>query len=217
MKTSIKRDAASGLIVVVPLLVTAYTLWWLFQAVASVPLVGRLTPFVPFLRHLSPDLAQALLTLGIVIVLLVVLSWTTRTAAGALFERKLDGAVNRIPGFRVVYNASKLAVETVLDEEVEIQRPAKLHVWGDVRLTAFHTGRRAADGRIRVFVPASPLIFTGLLIEVDEDRVIDTDEPVEDALLRVLSAGFADRGESGPTQPARVGSPASAGAVRDDE
>lgn len=215
--TSLKRDAASGLVVVVPLLFTAYVLWWLFQRIANVPLVGHLTPYVPFLRHVSEDLAQATLTLVVLAGTLVVLSWVMRTALGAVVETAIDDAVNRVPGFRVVYNASKLAVETAVDEDVELESPAKLHIWGDTRVTAFHTGRVADDGRVTLFVPASPLIFTGFVIEVDERRVVETNEPALDALIRVLSAGFADRGESGPAEPARVGSPASAGTARDED
>lgn len=217
MTPSIKRDAASGLVVLAPLLVTAYTLWWLVQTVASTPLVDRLAPHVPLLRQLGPTTATVILTLAVVLALLVAVSWIMRSALGAVFESKLDASVNQVPGFRVVYNASKIAVETAVDENVELQAPAKLHLWNDARLTAWRTGREASDGRVTVYVPASPVIFTGFVIEVDEDRVLPTDESTEDALIRVLSAGFADRTGEGGDDPAQIGAAVDGGTSTDDD
>lgn len=201
----------------VPLVVTAYTLWWLAEKVANVPLVRLVAPHVPVLRQLGEEPATAILTLAIVAVLLVGAAWVMRTALGAVLESKLDGAFNQVPGFRVVYNASKLAIETAVDEEVELQSPAKVEMWNDARLTAFRTGREAPDGRTTVYVPASPIIVTGFVTEVPEDRVVDTDESVENALIRVISAGFADASAvDGPNEPTRIGA-AGANAGPDDE
>jgi len=207
--------------VLLPLLVTGYAALWLFDVVSSVPLVGRLAPLVPVLGTLDPALSRAILTVGILLAALVGVSWVMRTAVGAYFESRLDATVNQVPGFRVVYNASKIAMETTVSDDIDVQSPAKLEVWKGARLTAFRTGREAADGRTTVFVPASPVIFTGLLIEVDEDRVQDSGESAEDALIRVISAGFADRSDASGRAPAAAATPsdvAAAGrAMRDDD
>jgi uncharacterized membrane protein len=65
-------------------------------------------------------------------------------------------------------------------------------------MTAFKTGRRTEDGRVVLFMPTAPNITTGFVIEVDPADVTETDETVEEALTRILSAGFAeeDRGVS---------------------
>lgn len=207
MTPSLKRDAASGLVVLVPLLVTAYTVLWLFDLIANAPLVGRVAPRLPVLRELDPALARAVLTVGILLAALLALTWIMRTALGAYLESRIDGAFNHVPGFRVVYNASKLAMETAVGEEVELDSPARVEVWQDARLTAFPTGREAADGRVTVFVPASPIIVTGLVIEVDEERVHPVDESPEDALIRVISAGFAERDDAPRAEPAAARTP----------
>lgn len=206
MTPSFRRDAASGLVVLVPLLVTAYVVVWLFDLVAGAPLVGRLAPLVPVLGPAFPALSRVLLALGFLLALLVVVSWIMRTALGAYAESRLDASINQVPGFRVVYNASKIAMQTTVNDDVDVSRPAKLYLWDDARLTAFRTGREAPDGRTTVFVPASPVIFTGFLIEVDEERVHDWDESAEDALIRVISAGFAERSDS-PREAAAAATP----------
>jgi len=193
--SSIKRDAVSGLIVLTPLFATAYTLWWVFNLVAGVPLMGTIAERITFLQVLDPAIARALLTIGVLAGSLLLASWLMRTKLGPFLDDRIEASVNTLPGFRVVYNASKIAIETVVDEDVDLNSPAKVQLWNDARMTAFPTGRDAADGRTNVYVPASPVIFVGWVIELDESRVIPADESVEDALIRVISAGFADRSE----------------------
>jgi uncharacterized membrane protein len=62
-----------------------------------------------------------------------------------------------------------------------------------MRMTAFKTGKRTADGREVLFMPTAPNITTGFVLEVEPERIEPTDERVEEALTRVLSAGFAEQ------------------------
>ena len=63
-------------------------------------------------------------------------------------------------------------------------------------MTAFKTGREAPDGRKLLFLPTAPNITSGFVIEVDEEDIIETDENVEEALTRILSAGFGERDDT---------------------
>jgi uncharacterized membrane protein len=193
--SEIKRDAVSGLIVLTPLFATVYSLWWVFNLIAGVPGMGWIARRITFLQVLDPSIARALLTLAILLGALLLASWLMRTKLGPFLDDTIESSVNTVPGFRVVYNASKIAIETVVDEDVDLGSPAKVELWNDARMTAFPTGREADDGRTTVYIPASPVIFVGWVIELDESRVIPADESVEDALIRVISAGFADRSE----------------------
>jgi uncharacterized membrane protein len=116
-----------------------------------------------------------------------------RTTAGRVLEGVIDDTINRVPVLRVLYNASKLAVETALTGTDELQTPVKIEPWPGMRMTAFKTGKQTADGRETVFLPTAPNITTGFVIEVDPDDITETDERVEEALTRVLSAGFGDQ------------------------
>lgn len=200
----------SGLIVIIPVLATGYTLWWVYRFIANFPLVGLVAHEVTFLHTIDPSLAKVALTLTILVGLLLALAWAMRTAIGPLLESQLDATFNRMPGFRVVYNASKIAIETVVSEDVKLHAPAKVHLWNDARMTAFPTGRDTDDGRTTVYIPASPVIFVGWVVELDESRIEPADESGEDALIRVLSAGFAEA-----SSPPRAGEGAS-GAGTDD-
>jgi uncharacterized membrane protein len=177
-----KRDFASGLVVLVPIVVTLFLLNWLYSALADLPVVESL-----------PQPYGVLVVLAVFALLVLSVGYMMRTAFGHVVEEVIDDAMNRVPVLRVVYNASKLAVETALTGTEDLQRPVKVEPWEGMRMTAFKTGKRTGDGREVLFIPTAPNITTGFVVEVDTDEVEPIDESVETALTRVLSAGFAEQ------------------------
>ena len=192
MGRALKTDFVSGLVVLLPLLVTSYVLLWVFRAIAGFPLVEYVAPELPIISDVSEQLALVISILLAFGGLLFVIGWLMRTAAGRLTERAIDAGINQIPGFRVVYNASKIAVETAVND-FGVQEPVRVELWGAFRLTGFRTGKQTSDGREIVFVPTSPNVTSGFVIEVAEADISPTGESVETALSRVLSAGFGDQ------------------------
>jgi len=185
--SSWKRDVASGLIVILPLVVSAYIIGWLYLALAGVPLLQDIQ---------SPPL-RVLTVLVVFWMLVLSVGYMMRTAVGSLVESTIDNVMNRLPGLRVVYNASKMAAETALSDTTDLQAPVKVEAWDGMRMTAFKTGKTTDDGRELLFLPTAPNITTGFVVEVDPSDFEETDESVEDALTRVLSAGFGETAESG--------------------
>ncbi|WP_132058977.1 DUF502 domain-containing protein [Halorussus amylolyticus] len=185
--SSWKRDVASGLIVLVPIIVTAYIVAWLYLKIAG----------LPFLESMDHDILRVGTVLAVFSLLVLSVGYMMRTAVGSLFEGVIDGLMNRVPVLRVVYNASKMAAETAFSDTTDLQAPVKLETWNGMRMTAFKTGKTAEDGRELLFLPTAPNITTGFVIEVEQSQYEETDETVEDALTRVLSAGFGETSESG--------------------
>ncbi|MFB6219595.1 MAG: DUF502 domain-containing protein [Halobacteriaceae archaeon] len=183
-----KRDFASGLVVLVPIVVTLAILNWLYSQLVDLPVVRSLPQ--PY------GVAVALLVFGL---LVLSVGYLMRTAFGRVIEERIDEAMNRVPVLRVVYNASKLAVETALTGTEDLQRPVRIEPWQGVRMTAFKTGKTTDDGREVLFMPTAPNITTGFVVEVAPEDIEPVDESVETALTRVLSAGFAEQEPPAPT------------------
>ena len=184
-----KRDFGSGLIVLVPLLVTIIVLAWIYGYLTRVPIP------IDNVQVIGQDVTEpvrVLLTLLIFVLLVFSVGYMMRTAFGAILERSIDDLMNHLPGLRVIYNASKMAVETALSGTGELQKPVRLEVWNGLRMTAFKTGNRAPDGREILFLPTAPNITTGFVVEVEKDRYTEIEDDVEDALTRLLSAGFGE-------------------------
>lgn len=189
--SSWKRDAASGLVVVLPILVTLYILVYLYSMLASVA--------QPITVSDSEQLNVAVgvaLTILVFVLLVLSVGYLMRTAFGSLVENGIDNMANKVPGLRVVYNASKMAAETAISGPGDLQKPVKMHIWG-ARVTAFKTGKVTEDGRDLIFMPTAPNITTGFVMEVEPENLIETDETVEEALTRILSAGFGETEQSG--------------------
>lgn len=187
-----QRDLVSGLIVLVPVLVTLYAAAWLFLFIAGLPLVGII----------EDPLARVAVTLGVFVLAVVLTGVLMRTAAGALVSSWLDTAINSVPILRVVYNASQLAIETAVSGNSDLKEPVKITTWMGARMTAFKTGKQTEDGRMILFMPTAPNVTTGYVIEVDPANVEPTDETVEAAMTRLLSAGFGDRNRELPVETA---------------
>ncbi|SFR34626.1 DUF502 domain-containing protein [Halogeometricum limi] len=179
--SSWRRDFASGLVVLVPILVILYVLSILYNSIVRLPVIRELQEPYGFF-------------VAIIVFLMLVLSvgYLMRTTAGRLFESGIDSTMNRVPLVRVLYNASKLAVETALTGTEDLQKPVRLEVWPGVRMTAFKTGKTTSDGREVIFMPTAPNITTGFVMEVEPEDLTETNERVEEALTRILSAGFAE-------------------------
>jgi uncharacterized membrane protein len=182
-----KRDGTRGLVVLVPIIVTLYVLAFVYNTIAS----------LPFIEAIQPAIVRVPLTLAVFALLVFGVGYLMRTASGPLVEGAIDDVMNSLPGLRVVYNASKMAVETAVTGTADLQAPVKLETWNGLRMTAFKTGKRTEDGRDVLFLPTAPNITTGFVIEVEPDEYTETDERVEDALTRVLSAGFGETNDTG--------------------
>jgi uncharacterized membrane protein len=198
--SSWKRDVASGLVVLLPLLVLAFVVSWLYQKLTTFPLVKDIqfknVEFPLWFENAGGvEALKIVVALVVFFMLTLAVGYLMRTTVGRLGEDVLDRAINFVPGLRVVYNASKLAVETALTGTDELQAPVRIEVLPGLRMTAFKTGKRTDDGRDVVFMPTAPNITTGFVIEADPERIEETDERVEEALTRILSAGFGDADE----------------------
>jgi len=188
-----KRDFASGLVILVPLLVTSYIIVWLYLALTAVPLpVDSQEVDIWTLSFNLQEPLRVALTLVIFVLVVFSLGYLMRTAFGDVIESGIDRVMNQLPGLRVVYNASKMAVETVVSGADELQEPVKIETWQGMRMTAFKTGQTTPDGRDVLFLPTAPNITTGFVVEVEPDSYEETNERVEEALTRVLSAGFGE-------------------------
>lgn len=190
LSSSWKRDIASGLIVLVPLLVTAYVVAFIYQAIANLP-------FLETTLGGLPVVVRVFITLILFGLLVLAVGYLMRTTVGDLLEEALDSMMNHLPGLRVVYNASKMAVETAVSGPDELQTPVKLETWNGMRMTAFKTGKSTEDGRDVLFLPTAPNITTGYVVEVEPSQYTEIDESVEDALTRILSAGFGENEKRG--------------------
>ena len=186
----LRRQFLSGVLVVVPLILTYVVLRFLFDAIDGIllPVIMRLFGYT------IPGL-------GIIATLLIILltGFFIRSIIGASVYKHGDRILARIPLIRVVYLAAKQLIEAIsvpqiksFKEVVMIEYPrCGLYVIG----FATSRTRRVNDGvtektLVGVFVPSTPTPISGLVVFVPADEVMALDISVEEAIKLLVSGGI---------------------------
>lgn len=180
---------ASGVVALVPIVVTIAVLRFVFNFTA-----GILLPVVDPAFVTWPPLARAALSLAILLLGVYVLGEIATNLIGRRVLALGESVLLRVPFVKVVYSISKQVAAAFQAREakafksvvfVEFPRPG-------MRAVAFVTGTyRDADGATwaTLFVPTTPNPTTGFLQVVPEGDLVKTDYSVEEGIKMVMSLG----------------------------
>lgn len=183
-----KEPAMAGIIVLAPILVTLFIVDWILDRVNAIPYIDLLNLTNYYLVNQFVKLAF-IISFGAFLV--TVIGRFVRTEKGFNMEKALDSAVDKIPFIGAIYSISKVTADTVFNGAEEFSDPVKIEFNG-IRVTGYRTGNMTRAGKEIIFVPTSPNVTTGFVVEMDPEEVIETDETPREALTRTLSAGFGD-------------------------
>ena len=183
----------SGLLFWVPLALTFFVIKFFLE------LINNLVP-QKYLPEALFNLDTTIPGSGIILVLIVIL--ITGVLVTNILGRKLvalwERVLNKIPGFRNVYNVLKKVSDTVFNTSTEsfrkaflIQYPSK-GIW----VIAFQSGdyRDEAESIIgeeimNLFVPTTPNPTSGFFVMMAKKDAFELDMSVEEAFKLVISAG----------------------------
>jgi len=165
--------------------------------------------FLEFINNLIPQkyLPEAIFNIdatipgsGIILVLFVLL--ITGLLVTNILGRKLvaiwEKLLNKIPGFRNIYNVLKKVSDTVLNTSTESFRKAFLIQYPNkgIWVIAFQSGNYSGEAEaiigeetINLFVPTTPNPTSGFFVLVPKKDAFELDISVEDAFKLVISAG----------------------------
>jgi len=179
----------SGVVALVPLVVTVYILRALFRLTA-----GILLPLVDPAVADWPWLLRAGLSLAILLVVIYFLGELATNLVGRRVLQLGEELLLRVPFVKVIYRASKQVVTA-------FQKPDSAAFKSVVMVEFPRRGTRAigfltstftlADGAVwhSVFVPTTPNPTTGFLQYFPAEDVIPTSFSVEEAFKMVMSLG----------------------------
>lgn len=179
----------SGVVALVPLVITVYVLKALFGLTAGI--------FLPFIDPAVEDwpwLWRAGLSLLVLVVAIYLLGGLATNLLGRRVLQLGESALMKVPIVKVVYRASKQVVTAFQRPDsrafkevvfVEFPRPGTRAVGF---LTSTFTGENGGTWH-SVFVPTTPNPTTGFLQFLPADQVTHTDLTVEEAFKMVMSLG----------------------------
>lgn len=189
LRVRLRGRMASGVIALVPIVVTIAVLRFLFGATSSVllPLVGPAAAG-------WPPAARAALSFGILIAIVYALGELATNLVGRRIIGFAESVVLRVPLVKVVYSASK-QVAAAFDGRkarafksvvfIEFPHPG-------MRAIGFETSTTTDEQGVEwstVFMPTTPNPTTGFLQIVPSRDVIRTNYSVEDGIKIVMSLG----------------------------
>lgn len=199
MAKAFRRRLLAGLIVITPLGVTLYILWWLFRTVDG--LLGR---------YVYGAIGVTIPGLGLLmlIALLLGVGWLAERTIGNQIFNWWNGVLERVPIVSRLYGATRRIVGSVFGgEEKKFFREVVLFEYpspGQWTL-GFVTGGapaalsdRVQDG-LTIFLPTAPNPVTGFLIIVPRARTVRLPVTVEDGFTYILSAGAVPPGGAAPS------------------
>jgi len=183
----------SGLLFWIPLALSVIVIKFFLE------LVNNLVP-QKYLPEAIFNLDTSIPGSGIILVLLVIL--ITGVMVTNILGRKLvslwEKVLNKIPGFRNVYNVLKKVSDTVFNSSTEsfrkaflIQYPSK-GIW----VIAFQSGDYRGEAKsiigeeiMNLFVPTTPNPTSGFFVMMSKKDAFELDMSVEAAFKLVISAG----------------------------
>ena len=183
----------SGLLFWVPLALTVIVIKFFLE------LINNLVP-QKYLPEAIFNLDTTIPGSGIILVLIVIL--ITGVLVTNILGRKLvalwERVLNKIPGFRNVYNVLKKVSDTVFNTSTDsfrkaflIQYPSK-GIW----VIAFQSGDYKGEAEsiigeeiMNLFVPTTPNPTSGFFVMMAKKDAFELDMSVEEAFKLVISAG----------------------------
>ena len=209
---SLRANFLTGMVVVAPVFLTAYLIWWFIGLVDSWVL-----PLVPAVYQPETYIGVNIKGYGVVIFLIftVLIGAIAKGFIGRALLGRAERLVDRMPVVRSIYNGLKQILETVLSQSnssferaclVEYPRRG---LWA-VAFVAIETTGELLDslpgdaGYVSVFLPTTPNPTSGFLLFVPKSDVILLDMDVETAAKLVISAGLVSPEGAAANAPVHV-------------
>jgi uncharacterized membrane protein len=178
-----RRIFVTGLIAVLPLLITWWLLAFLFQALDGL--------VAPLLERLA---GRALPGMGLLLTLLAIflVGLLASNIVGARVLRAGEGLLLKIPLVRAIYAPAKQLFRTMASESSDQEVVAVQFPRPGLYMVGFVT-RRDEHG-VTVFLPTTPNPTSGFLIVCHPREVTPLNLPFDEAMQMIVSGGIVGPG-----------------------
>jgi uncharacterized membrane protein len=190
IKDIIRRQFLSGVLVVVPLIITYIVLRFLFEAVD-----GILSPvFFKLLGYHIPGLGIAA-----TIMIILLAGFLTHNVLGSTLYRYGDKILAKTPIIRIFYLAAKQLIEAIAVPNIKAFKEVVMIEYPRQGMFAVGFATNQIDfiddlggkvKRIGVFIPSTPTPMTGIVVFVAPEEVICLNITAEEGLKLIVSGGI---------------------------
>ena len=186
----IKKYFLSGVLIVVPIILTYIVLKFLFETIDGIlqPLIFRL------LGYYVPGLG-----IFTTILLIMLAGILTRNFLGAKLHNLGEGILARLPIIRPIYAASKQLLEALTKSSTDSFKEVALIEYPRKGIYALcfvaHRVKMRGDNQtgeyVTCFVPSTPTPVSGMVVLVPQEEVFPINMTVEEGVKFLVSGGVA--------------------------
>lgn len=199
-RTILKNYFLTGLLVILPIFITGYVIWFLIKA------MDTFLKYIPvkYLPETYLDIYIPGLGLILVVILILVVGVLTRNIAGRKVLQFWDYLVDRIPLARIIYSSVQQLLQAFFFQNSDaFQRVALVeYPRRGIYVLGFITGESKGEVQekinkkmMNVFIPTTPNPTSGFYILVPEEDLTVLDMSVEDAFKLLISGGLVSPNE----------------------
>lgn len=174
-----------GLVLLVPIAVTAYACWWIF-----VTLDGFLAPYLTRLAGRPVPGAGFVINIVLITLVGVLGSSIISKSAFVLFERLLA----RLPLVRLLYSATKDLLNAFVGEKRRFDQPVSIRLFpgNDIQMFGFVTQESlqhlGLEGVVSVYCPHS-YAWAGQMLVVPSNQIVPLNQASSDVMAFIVSGG----------------------------
>lgn len=190
-----RKYLITGVLVLVPFVVTIYIMYFFFQITDGLLGVA-----------VSRAIGYRIPGMGLILTAFICVSvgMIAQNYFGKRLIASIDNSLEQIPGVRSLYNGIKQVSDVIVrNTRSEFKRVVMLEypkedswvlgfVTGDFILPA--GSDRLDDDMVSIFVPTTPNPTSGFLLIISKKKIIDTHMDIEDAMKVVISGGLVQPG-----------------------
>jgi uncharacterized membrane protein len=195
LRTILKNYFLTGLLVILPIFITGYVIWFLIKA------MDTFLKYIPakYLPETYLNIYIPGLGLILVVILILVVGVLTRNIAGRTVLQFWDNLVDRIPLARILHSSVKQLLQAFFFQNSDsFQRVALVeYPRRGIYVLGFITGESRGEVQektnrkmINVFIPTTPNPTSGFYVLVPEEDLMLLDMSVEDAFKLLISGGL---------------------------
>ena len=183
-----RKNFLAGILLVVPLAIAVWILWWVFSSVDSL--------IQPVIEAIFGRPIQGL-GFAIFLVLIYITGVIASNYLGKKIIRFFESLLTRVPVFRQLYIGAKQVIEglsgagmnkAAFREVVFVEFPRD----GMTTLAFITNEITDKSGRklFAIYIPTAPIPTSGYFEMVTEDKITRTDIPVDEGIKIVISSGM---------------------------
>ncbi len=191
LKNKIKRHFITGLVAILPVVLTVGVIWFLIQKIGG--FFGKYFTQISLFKNISTPLSSLIGFIAVIIGIYLI-GFITSSFFGRWALNTLHKIMTRLPLVKGLYNATRQLVNAIMIDHSAFSKVVIIkYPWEKTYTLAFLTSEKKWEigGKeyFNIFLPTSPNPTSGYYLIYPASEIIETDISIQDGFKIITSGG----------------------------